>query len=53
MVSRRKHTPGSLKSWPESLVLFLEQYSGLSGLSVQQKALVQHPGTDTGSSGPH
>ena len=35
-----------------SLVLNFDLYSGLSGSSVQQKTLVQHPVTDIGSSGP-
>ena len=48
-----RHALGSLKSQLVSHVLDFDPYFGLSGLSVQQKALMQHLKTDTGSSGPH
>ena len=53
MVSWRRHALGSLKSRLVSPILDLDPYSGLSGLSVRKKVLVQHPRTNTGSSGPH
>ena len=40
-------------SRPVGPILDLDPYSGLFGLFVQQKALMQYPGADTGSSGPH
>ena len=43
---------GPLKSRSGSPVLGLNPYSGLFGLFVKQKALLQHLRTDTSSSGP-
>ena len=40
-------------SLPLGPVLGLDPCPGLSSLSVQEKVLVQHPGTDTGSLDPH
>ena len=52
MVQLLRYALGSLKSRPVNYVLDLDLYSGLSDFSGQQKALVQHLGADTGSSGP-
>ena len=52
-VSRRRHTPGSLKSRPESLDLDLDSCLGLFGMSAIQPLLVPHLGIDTSSPGAH
>ena len=52
MVLWRKHTPRSLKCQRVAPDLYLDPYSGLSNLSVTEKALVQYPMPETGPSGP-
>ena len=52
MVLWRKHTPRSLKCQRVALDLCLGPYSGLSDLSMTEKALAQYPTPETSSSGP-
>ena len=53
MVQQRIYALGSSKSRLVNPVPDLDPYSSLSGLSVLQKVLVQHPATDTSSSNPY
>ena len=52
MVLWHKQAPRSLKCWLVASDLYLNPYSGLSDMSVIEKALAQYPAPETGPSGP-